>query len=148
MATTPPLPPGSIPPPLYYPGAAFLSGMAFAAGVAVVNNLWGWGNCNWGYGHGHSNININVNHYNQINYNNIHAGRATTLPANSNNWHHDSSHRKGVPYRDSATRQQYRVTTRPMIATGLLVDLRCATELTQPHHERRVQQTALVELFQ
>src|SRR6266404_3444909 len=95
------------PPPLYYPGAAFLSGMAFAAGVAVVNNLWGWGNCNWGYGHGHSNININVNHYNQINYNNIHAGRATTLPANSNNWHHDSSHRKGVPYRDSATRQQY-----------------------------------------
>jgi hypothetical protein len=91
------------PPPRYYPGTAFLSGMAFAAGVAVVGNLWGWGNCNWG----HSSVNINVNRYNQININNINAGRAKTLPANSNSWQHDPTHRKGVAYRDPGTRQQY-----------------------------------------
>jgi len=91
------------PPPAYYPGSAFLSGMAFAAGVAVVGNLWGWGNCNWG----HSSVNINVNRYNQININNINTGRAKTLPANSNSWRHDPSHRKGVAYRDPGTRQQY-----------------------------------------
>ncbi len=91
------------PPPAYYPGSAFLSGMAFAAGVAVVGNLWGWGNCNWGYG----NVNVNVNRYNQININNINAGRATTLPANGNAWRHDPIHRKGVAYRDPVTRQQY-----------------------------------------
>ena len=91
------------PPPRYYPGSAFLSGMAFAAGVAVVGNLWGWGNCNWGRG----NVYVNVNRYNQININNINAGRAKTLPANSNTWRHDPSHRKGVAYRDPGTRQQY-----------------------------------------
>jgi hypothetical protein len=95
------------PPPAYYPGSAFLSGMAFAAGVAIVGDLWGWGNCNWGRGHGHGNIHINVNHYNKININNINAGRATTLPANSNAWRHDPIHRKGVAYRDAGTRQQY-----------------------------------------
>jgi Protein of unknown function (DUF3300) len=95
------------PPPAYYPGSAFLSGMAFAAGVAVVGNLWGWGNCNWGYGNVNSSVNVNVNRYNQININNINAGRATTLPANSNGWRHDPNHRKGVAYRDPVTRQQY-----------------------------------------
>ena len=95
------------PPPAYYPGSAFLSGMAFAAGVAVVGNLWGWGNCNWGHGNVYGNVNVNVNRYNQININNINAGRATTLPANSNAWRHDPAHRKGVAYRDPGTRQQY-----------------------------------------
>lgn len=91
------------PPPAYYAGSALISGIAFATGVAIVNNLWGWGNCNW-----HSNnVNINVNRYNQININNINRGRATTLPANGGNWQHDSSHRKGVPYRDPGTRQKY-----------------------------------------
>jgi|SRR5579871_3402226 len=91
------------PPPAYYAGSALLSGIAFATGVAIVNNLWGWGNCNW-----HSNnVNINVNRYNQININNINRGRATALPANGSSWRHDSSHRKGVPYRDPGTRQKY-----------------------------------------
>jgi Protein of unknown function (DUF3300) len=98
----PAYPPYYYPPaPAYYPGAALLSGMAFAAGVAVVGGLWG--DCNWSNG----NVNVNVNRYNQINRNNIRAGRATTLPANNTRWQHDPSHRKGVAYRDSATRQQY-----------------------------------------
>jgi hypothetical protein len=100
----PAYPPYYYPPsPAYYPGAALVSGMAFATGVAIVGSLWGWGNCNWG----NNNINVNVNRFNQINANNIRAGRATTLPANRNSWRHDPSHRKGVAYRDPGTRQQY-----------------------------------------
>jgi len=100
----PAYPPYYYPPnPLYYPGQAFFSGMAFAAGAAVVGSLWGWGDCNWGGG----NVNVNVNRYNNINRNNIRAGRATTLPANSNRWRHDPSHRGGVAYRDAGSRQQY-----------------------------------------
>lgn len=94
------------PPPAYYPyasGAAFATGVAFASGVIVANSLWGWGNCNWNTGH----VNVNVNHYNSINAVNINNGRATTLPANANAWRHDPSHRAGVPYRDTATRQTY-----------------------------------------
>jgi hypothetical protein len=77
--------------------------MAFAAGVAVVGSLWGWGSCNWGGG----DVNVNVNRYNNINRNNIQRGRASTLPANSNRWRHDPSHRGGAAYRDAGTRQQY-----------------------------------------
>jgi hypothetical protein len=91
------------PPPAYYAGSALLRGMAFATGVAIVNNLWGWGHCDW---HG-GNVNVNVNRYNQININNINHGRAATLPANGGKWQHDSSHRKGVPYRDAGTRQKF-----------------------------------------
>ena len=100
----PAYPPYYYPPsPYYYPGQAFFTGMAFAAGVAVVGSLWGWGSCNWGYG----NVNVNVNRYNNINRNNIRAGRASTLPANSNRWRHDPAHRGGAAYRDAGSRQQY-----------------------------------------
>ena len=99
----PAYPPYYYPPPAYYPGQALLTGMAFATGAAIVGSLWGWGSCNWGGG----DVNVNVNRYNNINRNNIRAGRATTLPANSTGWRHDPSHRKGVAYRDAGTRQQY-----------------------------------------
>jgi hypothetical protein len=97
----PAYPPYYYPPPAYYPGQALLTGMAFATGAAIVGSLWGWGDCNWGG----NNININNNRFNQINANNIRAGRATT--ANGNSWRHDPSHRKGVAYRDQGTRQKY-----------------------------------------
>jgi hypothetical protein len=103
------------PPPYYYPGAAFVSGMAFATGVAVVGSMWGWGNCNWGRGSG--SVNINYNTYNQINVNNIKAGRATQLPANSNNWQHNSAHRRGVPYSNTAVQQQFRGASATSTAT-------------------------------
>ena len=48
------------PPPGYVVGTAFLSGLAFATGVAVVGSLWGWARPSW-YGR---NVNVNVNHYN------------------------------------------------------------------------------------
>jgi hypothetical protein len=60
------------PPPGYVVGTAFMSGLAFGAGVAVVNSLWG--GCNWGHG----DVNVNVNRYNNINTSN-------RINANSNN---------------------------------------------------------------
>ena len=105
----PSYPPYYYPPSPYYPIATpFLSGMAFAAGVAVVGSMWGWGNCNWGGG----NVNINNNVYNNINRGNINAGRAQQLPAGAGaggrgNWQHNPQHRGGVAYRDQGSRQNY-----------------------------------------
>ncbi len=59
--------------PPYYPaqpagypyGTALATGLAFAAGAAVVGGLSGWANPGWGGG----NANVNVNRYNSINAN-------------------------------------------------------------------------------
>ncbi len=58
------------PPPGYAVGTALLSGMAFAAGVAVVGSLWGWASPHWGWG-GNNNVNVNVNRYNRMAVNNV-----------------------------------------------------------------------------
>ncbi|MGD0103574.1 MAG: DUF3300 domain-containing protein [Rhodopila sp.] len=62
------------PPPGYVFGAALVSGIAFATGVAVVGSLWGWARPGWGSGY----VNVNVNRYNNINVNRTHI--------NSNVW--------------------------------------------------------------
>lgn len=80
-------------PPAYVPGAAFFS---FSVGVVVGGALWG--NCNWGRG----DVDINVNRYNNFTRNEINANRN-----NTGKWQHDSTHRQGVGYRDSATQQRY-----------------------------------------
>jgi uncharacterized membrane protein YgcG len=98
----------SYPPYYYYPpgyaaGAAFWS---FTAGVVVGGAIWG--NCNWGG----NDIDIDINRQNNFNRNEINNNRNNI---NSNNrgsgnkqsWNHDSSHRKGVGYRDSGTQQKY-----------------------------------------
>lgn len=82
------------PPPGYYFGSALATGLGFAAGVAIVDSLWG--DCDWG----HHDVDIDVNRYNNINVNN-------RLDANQNNWQHNSLHRDGVPYRDRVSREQY-----------------------------------------
>ncbi|HET6491582.1 MAG TPA: DUF3300 domain-containing protein, partial [Burkholderiales bacterium] len=75
-------------PPGYAPGAAlFTFGVGMAAGAAL------WGNCNWGRG----DVNINTNRYNNFNRTNIQSG----------NWQHQVEHRKGVQYRDNASREKY-----------------------------------------
>src|SRR3954463_9656835 len=53
------------PPPGYYFGTALTTGMAFAAGAAIVGGLWGWARPAWGGGY----ANVNVNRYNNINVN-------------------------------------------------------------------------------
>jgi hypothetical protein len=82
-------------PPGYAAGTAFLS---FSAGVIVGGALWG------GFNWGHSDIDVNVNRYNNFNRNtNINANRTNV----SNRWEHNSAHRQGVGYRDTATQQRY-----------------------------------------
>ncbi|WP_339498787.1 DUF3300 domain-containing protein [Pseudomonas silesiensis] len=81
------------PPPGYYLGTALATGLAFGAGVAIVNSLWG--DCDWGGG----DIDIDVDRYNNINTN-------RQINANQNNWSHNSINRDGVPYRDRANREQ------------------------------------------
>ena len=107
-------PPYYPPPPAYYPGypygGALLTGLAFGVGVEIIANNWGWGNANWGGG----SVNIDNSRYNNINRNNINAGRASQRPAGSGNWQHDPSHRGGTAYRDRGSQQKFqRASTRP-----------------------------------
>lgn len=82
-------------PPGYAAGTAFFS---FSVGVMVGSALWG--GCNWGHG----DIDVNVNRYNNFNRTNINNVNRTNV---SNRWEHNSAHRQGVGYRDSATQQRY-----------------------------------------
>ncbi len=82
------------PPPGYYFGSALATGLGFAAGVAIIDSLWG--DCNWGHG----DIDIDVNRYNNINDN-------RQLNVNQNTWKHNAVNRDGVPYRDRSSREQY-----------------------------------------
>ncbi|GGI52844.1 DUF3300 domain-containing protein [Oxalicibacterium solurbis] len=82
------------PPPAYYPGAALASGIAFGIGVGIVASLWS--DCDWHHG----DIDINVNKYNNINVHN-------KISANQTKFQHNSANRRGVPYRDQASRQKY-----------------------------------------
>jgi hypothetical protein len=90
-------------PPAYYPpppgsmfASAMVSGLAFGAGIAITDSLWG------GFDWGHNDVDIDVNRYNHINVN-------RRLDARSNNvtWNHDPARRGATPYRNSATRQRY-----------------------------------------
>jgi len=96
----PSYPPYYYPPPAYYyPGGALLS---FGIGVAVGGALWG--DLDWGHG----DIDIDVNRYNDFN-------RNTNRERNVNRenigrdgkWQHNAANRDGVPYRDSASREQF-----------------------------------------
>jgi hypothetical protein len=81
------------PPPGYYFGTALATGMAFAAGAAIVGGLWGWARPAWGGGY----ANVNVNRYNNINVNrnqiassrwsaNSSAGRPTFHARRADQW--------------------------------------------------------------
>ena len=90
-------------PPVYYPppaswgvGNALLTGMAFAAGTAVVGSLWGWARPGWGRGY----VDVNVNRVNNINVN--------RTQITSNRWQHDVSHRQGVAYRNREVNNRFR----------------------------------------
>lgn len=94
----PSYPPYYWPPPYYYyPSGVFVAGVIWGAAIVGVHNSM-WGGCNWGQG----SVNINVNRYNNINVNN-------KLDINNKNvnWNHNAENRKGVPYRDQASRDKY-----------------------------------------
>ncbi len=85
------------PPPYYYPTGGFVAGVFWGAAIVGISNGL-WGGCNWGRG----DVDINVNRYNNINVNNKISGSG-----NKTNWNHNAANRKGVPYRDDKTRQQF-----------------------------------------
>ncbi len=80
-------------PPYYYypPGYAAGAAITFGVGMAVGAALWG--DCNWGG----DDVDIDVNRYNEFNRTNIKNG----------DWNHNVEHRKGVQYKDRATRERY-----------------------------------------
>lgn len=84
------------PPPAYYPGAALATGLAWGVGLAAAGAIFG--SANWGGG----DVNIDVNRATNIDRNfdrtNVQGG---------NKWQHDAGHRKGVAYRDTASREKY-----------------------------------------
>jgi hypothetical protein len=80
--------------PGYYPGAAFAAGVFWGIGIAAIGSIWG--GCNWGRG----DVNINVNKYNNINRNH-------QINANQNRFEHNAANRKGVPYADQKSRDQF-----------------------------------------
>lgn len=93
-------------PPVYYPppagygyGTALASGLMWGLAFAGVSAAL-YGGWNWARGAGYVNINSNraVNidrNFDRSRYN------------NNNRWQHDAGHRRGVAYRDAATRQQF-----------------------------------------
>ena len=94
----PSYPPYYYPPPAYYyPGAALFS---FGVGVAVGGALWG--DLDWG----HSDIDIDVDRYSEFNRNTNRNVNRDQI-SRDGKWQHNAANRDGVPYRDSASREQY-----------------------------------------
>lgn len=83
----------------YHPvGYGIARGIGFGIGIGITRALWG--GCRWGYGRG--SVNINVNRYNNINVS------KNRISGNGNSsWKHNAKNRKGVPYRDSKTRNKF-----------------------------------------
>lgn len=73
------------PPPGYAIAAGFATGLAFGAGVAVANSLWGGFNWNT------HDVNINVNRYNNINVNN-----RLNVNSNTTNWNRNANVNRNV----------------------------------------------------
>jgi hypothetical protein len=90
-------------PPFFFPlppGVIIVRGFGFWRGV-TVSRAWGyaWGHWNWRHHH----VNVNVNRHININRT-ISINRADVQ---TTRWQHDVSHRKGVTYRNEATRERY-----------------------------------------
>lgn len=86
------------PPPYYYPGGAFVSGFAWGLGIAAAGAIFG--DCHWGH-HGHYKVKVDINRTINIDRN------FDRNRWKDGNWSHDPSHRKGVSYRDNASREKY-----------------------------------------
>jgi len=88
------------PPAYYYPGGAFVAGaIGFGIGWAIGNNHWGWGDVDWGRG----DINIDIDKNNTF----INNNKDFKNKVSNGKWEHNPSQRKGVSYRDNATRERF-----------------------------------------
>jgi hypothetical protein len=98
----PAFPPFFFPPP---PGLVIVRGFGFWTGI-VVGRAWGyaWGRWDWRNHYVDVNINRHININRSINI--------TRTNIQTTRWQHDMSHRKGVSYRNEATRERYGQTAR------------------------------------
>jgi hypothetical protein len=100
----PAYPPYSYPPPPNYAAATaatglLMFGLGVAAGAAMFGGWhWGWSGSGWG----NSYTSVNVNKAVNISANNFDANKY-----GDGQWHFDSAHRGGVPYRTAAEREKY-----------------------------------------
>ncbi|SAK48812.1 hypothetical protein AWB79_01338 [Caballeronia hypogeia] len=128
------------PPPGYAIASGFATGLAFGAGIAVANSLWG--NCDWNHG----NVNVNVNRYNNINVNN-------RLNANSNNvnwnrndpqFNRNNVNRNNVANRQNtlnnqnlaANRDQFRGRDQERAQAAQTLQQRTGQNMNQPANQR------------
>ncbi len=88
------------PPPYYYPGGYVAAGLAFGLGVVTIGAIFG--DCNWG----HNDIDIDIDKAVNIDRN-FDSNRNVNREGGRNSWEHNPSHRKGVAYRDTATREKF-----------------------------------------
>jgi hypothetical protein len=105
-------------PPVYYPFGGALAtgifwGVGIAAGAALIGG-WNWG----GRGQSYANVNVNkaVNIDNNFNRNRPNRPDRPDRPGaggGGERWDHRPEHRKGVAYRDNATRQKFNQAQRP-----------------------------------
>jgi hypothetical protein len=90
-------------PPFFFlppPGVVVVRGFGFWTGVAV-GRAWGhaWGHWDWRNHY----VNVNIDRHININRN----ISITRENIQTTRWQHDMSHRKGVSYRNEATRERY-----------------------------------------
>jgi hypothetical protein len=108
-------------PPIWYPfggalATGFLWGLGIAAGASLIGG-WNWG----GRGQSYANINVNkaINIDNNFNRNRPDRPDRPNRPdrpgagGGGERWQHRPEHRKGVAYRDPATRQRFNQAQRP-----------------------------------
>ena len=106
-------------PPIWYPfggvlATGFLWGLGFAAAGALFGG-WNWG----GYGNSYANINVNRATNIDRNFDRNRPDRDRPdrdRPGGGDRWQHRPEHRKGVAYRDNATRQRFNQAQRPGVA--------------------------------
>ncbi len=84
------------PPAMYYPGAVIVGGtIGFGIGWVIGGHHWGWCRPSWGGNHIHININRRPRPE-------LRGG-----VSGDGKWQHRPEQRKGVAYRDAATRDRY-----------------------------------------
>ena len=84
------------PRPGYIVGGALATGLAWSAGYAIGNAIWGDG-FDWDDDNIHVNVNRNLDRNVNINNKNV----------NVNNWQHDLYHRRGVNYDNAEVRNKF-----------------------------------------
>ena len=117
-------------PPYYwgYPGASFVNGVYWAAGIAIAAGIWDWNHFDWR----RHDIDIDVDKWNKINVN---RARIT-----SDQWEHRPDHRGAVPYRNKEVREKFGKETRAREASKEFRG-RDAGDLDRAKIEQRLKET-------